>query len=396
DGGIKYNPPHGGPAEGAVTAWIETEANRLLAAGLDGVKRLPLQRARRADGVEGHDYAAQYAAGLGTVLDLDALRGAGLRIGVDALGGAALGFWAPLAERHGLELELFNAVADPTFRCMPLDHDGRIRMDCSSPHAMAGLIALRERFDVAFGNDTDADRHGIVTRAAGLLNPNHYLAVAIAYLFAHRPGWPAAAAVGKTLVSSSLIDRVAAALGRRLFEVPVGFKWFVAGLADGSLGFAGEESAGATFLCRDGRPWTTDKDGLLLGLLAAEITAVSGRDPGELYQALAEEHGAPCYARLDAPATPAQKAALGRLDAGRVGARELAGEPIEAVLTHAPGDGNPIGGLKVATRNGWFAARPSGTEAVYKIYAESFLGAGHLARIQDEARALVAAALAAG
>jgi phosphoglucomutase len=331
---------------------------------------------------------------LGGVVDMAAIKSAGLRVGVDPLGGANVAYWEPVHERYGIRIEVVNTAVDPTFRFMPLDWDGKIRMDCSSPYAMAGLIALRERFDVAFGNDTDSDRHGIVTRAAGLMNPNHYLAIAVDYLFQHRPGWGADAGVGKTLVSSSLIDRVAARLGRRLVEVPVGFKWFVEGLRTGALGFAGEESAGATFLRRDGSVWTTDKDGIVMGLLAAEMMAVTGRDPSELYAELTRALGVPNYERTDASATPAQKAALGKLAPGDVAATELAGERIEAVLAQAPGDGNAIGGLKVVTKNGWFAARPSGTEDVYKIYAESFIGEEHLRRIQTEARMLVADALA--
>jgi phosphoglucomutase len=377
-----------------VTAAIETEANRLLADGLRAVKRMPYARARTAPTTHRHDYAATYVSELSSVVDLDAIRAAGLHVGVDPLGGANVGLWEPLRERYGIRIEVVNPLVDPTFRFMPLDWDGRIRMDCSSPHAMAGLIALRERFDVAFGNDADSDRHGIVTRSGGLMAPNHYLAVAVDYLFRHRDGWSPRAAVGKTLVSSGIIDRVAARLGRSVLEVPVGFKWFVQGLSDGALGFAGEESAGATFLRRDGGVWTTDKDGIVMGLLAAEMMAVTGREPGELYAALTRAHGTPCYERSDAPATPAQKAALARLAPQDVAATHLAGEPIEAALARAPGDGNPIGGLKVVTRHGWFAARPSGTEDVYKIYAESFLGEEHLRRIQAEARALVAAALA--
>ena len=396
DGGIKYNPPHGGPSETSTSSAIEKAANNLLAAELREVKRIPLAQARAAATTHWHDYVGAYVGDLESVLDLEVVRGAGVRIGVDPLGGAGVAYWGPIAERYRLNIEVVNPHVDATFRFMPLDWDGKIRMDCSSPYAMAELIALRARFDIAFGNDTDNDRHGIVTRSAGLLNPNHYLAVAIAYLFTHRPQWRADAAVGKTVVSSTLIDRVAAGLGRRLYEVPVGFKWFVTGLADGTLGFAGEESAGASFLRRDGTAWTTDKDGIILGLLAAEMTARGGRDPGELYQGLTQQHGAPVYERIDAPATPAQKARLGKLAREQVKATTLAGEPIEAILTHAPGDGNAIGGLKVMTRTGWFAARPSGTEDVYKIYAESFLGIEHLRRIQQEARALVSAALAAG
>jgi len=394
DGGIKYNPPHGGPADSAATAWIERRANQLLADGLTGVRRIPLARARTAATTHRHDYVGAYVADLARIVDMDAIKNAGLRLGVDPLGGAGVAYWEPIRERYGLDLTLVNPAVDPTFRFMSLDWDGKIRMDCSSPYAMAGLIALRDRFDLAFANDTDADRHGIVTKSRGLLNPNHYLATAIDYLFRSRPGWRPDAAVGKTAVSSGLIDRVAAALGRRLFEVPVGFKWFVAGLGDGSLGFGGEESAGASFLRQDGTVWTTDKDGLILGLLAAEMTAVRGRDPGELYGALTERHGTPHYERIDAPATADEKAVLVGLSAEQVTADSLAGETIETVLTRAPGDGNPLGGLKVVTRNGWFAARPSGTEDVYKIYAESFLGPDHLARLQAEARTLVTAALA--
>ena len=395
DGGIKYNPPHGGPAETRITALIEEAANRALTEDLHAVRRMPIGRARAASNVHRHDFVAAYVADLPSVVDLAAIKSAGLRIGVDPLGGSSVGYWQPLAERHGIHIEVVNATVDPTFRFMPLDHDGRIRMDCSSPYAMAGLIALRERFDVAFGNDPDADRHGIVTRAAGLMNPNHYLATAIDYLLTHRPNWKPGTAIGKTLVSSSLIDRVVAHHGRRLVEVPVGFKWFVQGLHDGALGFAGEESAGASFLRRDGTVWTTDKDGLLLGLLAAEMTALTGRDPGELYAELTRAHATPFYARSDVAATPEQKSVLGKLSERDVAAGTLAGEPIEAVLTRAPGDGNAIGGLKLVTRNGWFAARPSGTEDVYKIYAESLLGEEHLKRIQGEARALVERALAA-
>ena len=394
DGGFKYNPPHGGPADSAATAWIERRANQLLTDGLTGVRRIPLARARTAATTHRYDYVGAYVADLARVVDMQAIKGAGLRLGVDPLGGAGVAYWEPIRERYGLDLTLVNPAVDPTFRFMTLDWDGKIRMDCSSPYAMAGLIALRNRFDLAFANDTDADRHGIVTKSRGLLNPNHYLAATIDYLFQSRPGWRADAAVGKTAVSSGLIDRVAAALGRRLFEVPVGFKWFVAGLGDGSLGFGGEESAGASFLRQDGTVWTTDKDGLILGLLAAEMTAVRGRDPGELYGALTERHGTPHYERIDAPATADEKAVLVGLSAEQVTADSLAGEKIEVVLTRAPGDGNPLGGLKVVTRNGWFAARPSGTEDVYKIYAESFLGPDHLARLQAEARTLVTAALA--
>ena len=393
DGGFKYNPPHGGPAEAAVTSAIERAANELLAAHNRDVKRLSFARALAADTTRRHDYVTAYVDDLAGALDLEAVRSAGLRLGVDPLGGAGVAYWAPIAERYGLDLSIVNDTVDPTFGFMRVDHDGRIRMDCSSPWAMAGLVALKDRYDVAFGNDTDADRHGIVVPSSGLLQPNHYLVVAIAHLFAHRPGWRAEAAVGKTLVSSSLIDRVAAKLGRRLIEVPVGFKWFARGLLDGSLGFGGEESAGASFLRRDGAAWTTDKDGILLALLAAEIRAVTGRDPGELYRVLTAELGDPVYERIDSPATPAQKERLKQLSPADVEATTLAGEPITAKLTRAPGNGEAIGGLKVVTANGWFAARPSGTEDVYKIYAESFRGAEHLARIQEEARALVDAIL---
>jgi len=390
DGGIKYNPPHGGPADTDVTKWIEQRANALLAAKLAAVVRLPWERARTAPRVCPFDFVRTYVEDLATVLDMEAVRGAGLRIGVDPLGGAGVAYWEPIRERYGLDAEVVNAAVDPTFGFMPLDWDGKIRMDCSSPHAMAKLIALRERFDIAFGNDPDNDRHGIVTRSAGLLNPNHYLAAAVSYLFTHRPRWRADAAVGKTVVSSSLIDRVAARLGRGLVEVPVGFKWFVAGLLDGSLGFGGEESAGASFVRRDGTVWTTDKDGILLGLLAAEMMARTGRDPGELYHELTQELGAPVYERIDAPATAPQKARLQALSPRDVHASSLAGAPIDAVLTTAPGNGAAIGGLKIVTAQGWFAVRPSGTEDVYKLYAESFVGADHLQQIQRDAQSLVA------
>jgi len=393
DGGIKYNPPHGGPSETSLSAEIETRANSLLARAAEEVPRVPIGQARNAPTTHYHDYVTGYTADLASVLDIDAIRGARVRIGVDPLGGAGVAFWPAIAERYGINIEVVNKEVDPTFRFMPLDWDGRIRMDCSSPHAMANLIALSKRFDVAFGNDADHDRHGIVTPSCGLMNPNHYLAVAIDYLFSHRTRWPATLAIGKTVVSSSLIDRVAAACGRRLTEVPVGFKWFVKGLGEGALGFAGEESAGASFVRKDGSVWTTDKDGLLLGLLAAEMCAVTQRDPGESYEALTRRYGAPVYERIDAPATREQKARLARLTRGELHAAMLAGEPIEEVLTHAPGDCNPIGGIKVSTRNGWFAARPSGTEDVYKIYAESFIGTEHLRRVQSEAHALVSVAL---
>lgn len=391
DGGIKYNPPNGGPADTEVTAWIERRANALLEGGNREVRRVAFETARRAARVR--DYVTPYVADLAAVVELDAARSAKLRIGVDPLGGSNVGYWGAIAERFGIDLTVVNPRVDPTFGFMPLDHDGKIRMDCSSPFAMANLVALKDRFDLAFGNDADSDRHGIVTPSAGLMNPNHYLAVAIDHLFRHRSGWPRSAAVGKTLVSSALLDRVAARLGRTIYEVPVGFKWFVPGLLDGTLGFGGEESAGASFLRRDGTVWTTDKDGIVMDLLAIEILARTGRDPGERYQALAAELGAPVYARVDAPATPAEKAILKKLSPESVAATALAGEPIEAKLTQAPGNGAAIGGLKVVARNGWFAARPSGTEDVYKIYAESFRDDAHLQRILDEARAIVAAAL---
>ena len=389
DGGFKYNPPNGGPADTQVTGWIEEQANTLLADGPGGVVRVPFTRARSAATTHRHDYIGAYVCDLGAVIDMDAIRSARLNIGVDPLGGAGVGYWGAVNERYGINVNVVNDAVDPTFRFMSVDWDGKIRMDCSSPYAMASLIALRDRFDIAFANDTDHDRHGIVTRSAGLLNPNHYLAVAISYLFRHRSGWRADAAVGKTVVSSSMIDRVAAQLGRRLLEVPVGFKWFVDGLIDGSLGFGGEESAGASFLRRDGSVWTTDKDGIILGLLAAEMVATTGRDPGESYCDLTREFGDPVYERIDAPATPEQKAALKQLSPRQVQASELAGEKIEAMLTNAPGNHSAIGGLKVVTKNGWFAARPSGTEDVYKIYAESFRDAAHLRRIQEEAQALI-------
>ncbi|MEO3788336.1 phosphoglucomutase (alpha-D-glucose-1,6-bisphosphate-dependent) [Actinocorallia sp. B10E7] len=391
DGGFKYNPPHGGPADTDATSWIQDRANAIIANGLKEVKRLPYERALKT--AQTHDFLGSYVADLGSVLDLDAIRSAGVRIGADPLGGASLEYWGAIAETHRLDLTVVNPVADPTWRFMTLDWDGKIRMDCSSPHAMASLIGNRGAYDVSTGNDADSDRHGIVTPDAGLMNPNHYLAVAISYLYSHRPQWPAGAGVGKTLVSSGMIDRVAAGLGRRLVEVPVGFKWFVPGLLDGSLGFGGEESAGASFLRRDGGVWTTDKDGIILALLAAEIIAVTGKSPSVLYTELTERYGAPSYARVDAPATREQKAVLARLSPEQVTASQLAGEPITSVLTAAPGNGAAIGGLKVGTENAWFAARPSGTEDVYKIYAESFRGPEHLARVQEEARALVSSAL---
>ena len=394
DGGFKYNGPDGGPAGGAVTTAIQDRANALLRADLQGVKRIPLDRAMQAGSTRRHDYIGPYVEALGSVLDLEAVAAAGVRIGADPMGGAGIAYWEPIARRYGLHLEVVNRTVDPTFGFMRLDRDGRIRMDCSSPWAMAGLIDLQDRFDVAFGNDPDFDRHGIVVPGTGLMNPNHYLSVAVDYLFRHRPGWGRDAGVGKTLVSSSMIDRVAASLGRPLVEVPVGFKWFVDGLLDGSLAFGGEESAGASFARKDGTVWTTDKDGILLALLAAEITAVTGRNPGELYRELEERHGSPVYRRADAPASPAQKAALKALSPEDVTARELAGSPILSRLTRAQGNGAELGGLKVTTADGWFAARPSGTEDVYKIYAESFLGEAHLDRIMSEAREVVASAFA--
>ena len=394
DGGFKYNPPHGGPADSDVTGAIERRANALLADGNREVRRVPYAEARSAATTIEHDFITPYVADLARAIDMEAIRRGGLKLGVDPLGGAAVAYWRPIAERYGLDITVVNAAVDPTFRFMTLDHDGKIRMDCSSPHAMAGLVTLKDRFDVAWGNDPDADRHGIVARSAGLMNPNHYLAVAIDYLLAHRPDWPRAAAVGKTLVSSSLIDRVCAEAGRKLAEMPVGFKWFASGLADGTLVFGGEESAGASFLARDGSPWTTDKDGIVLGLLAAEIKAVTGKDPSERYRELVARHGATHYTRIDAPATPAQKKALAKLAPEHVTAVELAGDPILAKLTRASANGAAIGGLKVVTAGGWFAARPSGTEDVYKLYAESFRSAEHLAAIVQEAQAIVAAAFA--
>jgi phosphoglucomutase len=393
DGGIKYNPPHGGPADTTVTGWIEHEANALLEDGLRGVRRPAPGEGSRP---RRRDYVSAYVDDLPSVVDLDAIRGGGLRLGADPLGGASLPYWIEIAERHRLDLTVTNDRVDPTFRFVPLDWDGKIRMDCSSPHAMAGLTAIAGDFDVAFANDPDADRHGIVTPGAGLLNPNHHLAACIAYLFGGHRDWPSLTAVGKTLVSSAIIDRVAADRDRRVVEVPVGFKWFVDGLLDGSLGFGGEESAGASFLRRDGTAWSTDKDGLIPCLLAAEMTARTGSDPGEVYAGLADRLGRPAYRRTDVAATPAQKRVLAGLSADQVTGRELAGEPIHDVLTHAPGNGAPIGGVKVVAPNAWFAARPSGTEDVYKVYAESFLGEEHLARVIDEAEALVAAALGGG
>jgi phosphoglucomutase len=394
DGGFKYNPPTGGPADTDVTRWVEERANRLLSSGLRTVCRVAYEKACRAATTHPYDFVGTYVSDLGSVVDMEAIRCAKLKIGIDPLGGASLPFWAPIADRYGFDVTVVNTTTDPTFRFMPLDWDGKIRMDCSSPHAMATLIALRDRYDIAFGNDPDSDRHGIVTRRAGLMNPNHYLAAAISYLFTHRPEWRPETAVGKTAVSSSIIDRVAAKLRRPLVEVPVGFKWFVPGLLDGSLGVGGEESAGASFLRRDGSVWTTDKDGIILDLLAAELMARTGRDAFELYTDLTRHLGAPVYARIDAPATAPEKEALLHLSPGDVSASHLAGDAIEARLTTAPGNGAALGGLKVVTAHGWFAARPSGTEAVYKLYAESFRGTDHLRRIQEEAQTLISRAFA--
>ncbi|MFB8210599.1 phosphoglucomutase (alpha-D-glucose-1,6-bisphosphate-dependent) [Streptomyces sp. NPDC056010] len=393
DGGFKYNPPNGGPAGSDATGWIQDRANEIIANGLKDVRRMPYTRALAAATTGRYDFLGTYVADLPSVLDLDAVREAGVRIGADPLGGASVAYWGRIAEQHRLDLTVVNPLTDPTWRFMTLDWDGKIRMDCSSPHAMASLIDRRDRFQIATGNDADADRHGIVTPDAGLMNPNHYLAVAINYLYAHRENWPSGVGVGKTLVSSGMIDRVAADLGRELVEVPVGFKWFVDGLSDGSLGFGGEESAGASFLRRDGSVWTTDKDGILLALLASEIQAVTGESPSQHYAALTARFGEPAYARIDAPADREQKAVLARLSPDQVTADTLAGEPVTAVLTTAPGNGAAIGGIKVTTENAWFAARPSGTEDVYKIYAESFRGAEHLTQVQEEAKAVVSAAL---
>ncbi|MGW3989985.1 phosphoglucomutase (alpha-D-glucose-1,6-bisphosphate-dependent) [Streptomyces sp. NPDC004830] len=395
DGGFKYNPPSGGPAASDATSWIQDRANEIIRGGLKDVRRIPYARALSAPGTGRYDFLDAYVADLPGVLDLDAIRSAGVRIGADPLGGASVAYWGRIAEQHGLDLTVVNPHTDPTWRFMTLDWDGKIRMDCSSPYAMASLIEQRDRFQVATGNDADADRHGIVTPDAGLMNPNHYLAVAISYLYAHRDRWPAGTGVGKTLVSSAMIDRVAADLGRELVEVPVGFKWFVDGLIGGTIGFGGEESAGASFLRRDGSVWTTDKDGILLALLAAEITAVTGRTPSEHYAALTARFGEPAYARIDAPATREEKALLAKLSPAQVTADTLAGDAVTAVLTEAPGNGAAIGGIKVTTDNAWFAARPSGTEDVYKVYAESFLGPDHLAQVQEEAKAVVLAALSA-
>ena len=393
NGGFKYNPPNGGPAGNDVTGWIEARANVLLENGLQGVKRISFEQAQRAATTHRHDYLDAYVGDLGSVLDMDAIRGANLRMGVDPLGGAGVHYWGPIAERYGLNLTVVNEVVDPTFRFMTVDWDGQIRMDPSSPYAMRSLIDLKDRFDIAFACDTDHDRHGIVTRNAGLLQPNHYLTAAIFYLFQNRPNWSKAAMVGKTVVSSQMIDRVTAKLGRKLYEVPVGFKWFVDGLLDGTLGFGGEESAGASFVRRDGSVWTTDKDGLVPALLAAEMTARVGRDPGEIYAGLAHEFGEPVYDRVEAPATPEQKQKLAKLSPQQVRSEQMAGERIRAILTRAPGNGEAIGGLKVVAESGWFAARPSGTEDIYKIYAESFRGDDHLRRVLEEAQTIVSDAL---
>jgi phosphoglucomutase len=395
DGGFKYNPPHGGPAGADATDEIQREANAIIAAGLKDVRRLPYAKALKAPEVHKYDFITPYVADLGNVVDMEAIRASGVRIGIDPLGGAAVHYWQPVIERYRIDATVINDAVDPTFRFMTADWDGKIRMDCSSPYAMARLIDLRSKFDVAFANDTDADRHGIVAPSAGLMNPNHYLTVAISYLFAHRPGWAAAAGVGKTVVSSSSIDRVTAQLGRKLTEVPVGFKWFVDGLLDGSLGFVGEESAGGSFLRQNGTAWTTDKDGLILGLLAAEITATTKRDPGHIYDELTAELGRPFYERIDAPASARQKDVLKKLSPDAISQQTLAGEPITQRLSKAPGNGEAIGGIKVSSKDGWFAARPSGTEDVYKIYAESFVSIDHLRQVQQEAQDIVSAAFAA-
>ena len=395
DGGFKYNPPNGGPAESAVTTWIEAKANEFLETGLRGLKRIPYEKALKASTTHRHDYLNAYIDDIGSVLDMDAIRGAHISLGVDPLGGAGVHYWGSIAARYGINLTVVNTIVDPTFRFMSVDWDGQIRMDPSSTYAMQGLIGLKDRFDIAVACDTDHDRHGIVTRGAGLLPPNHYLSVAIFYLFQHRPDWPIAAAVGKTVVSSQMIDRVTAKLGRKVYEVPVGFKWFVDGLLGGSLASGGEESAGATFVRRNGSVWTTDKDGIVLALLSAEIMARMGRDPGEIYRELTHEFGEPAYDRTEAPATPAQKEILKKLSPQQLRATDLAGERIQAIITRAPGNGASIGGLKAATESGWFAARPSGTENIYKIYAESFRGAEHLHRIMEEAQTIVTDALGA-
>jgi phosphoglucomutase len=396
DGGFKYNPPHGGPADSAATGWIEGTANDLLEDNLEGVQRIAYDRARRSPHVHRYDYIGAYVADLDNVVDMEAIRSSGVTIGIDPLGSAGVQFWPPIIERYGIAATVVSDAVDPTFRFMPADWDGKIRMDCSSPYAMARLIGLRDKFDVAFANDTDADRHGIVTRTGGLMNPNHYLAAAISYLFSHRPAWNGRCAVGKTVVSSGMIDRVVAMLGRQLVEVPVGFKWFVDGLGAGTLGFAGEESAGASFLRQDGSVWTTDKDGIILGLLAAEITAQTERSPSETYERLTSKLGTPFYQRLDAPATREQQGRLRTASSAAIGLTELAGEPVRATLTAAPGNGAPFGGIKVIAENGWFAARPSGTEEIYKLYAESFRSEDHLRRIQDEAKDALARLFAKG
>ena len=390
DGGYKYNPPHGGPADTDVTAKVEKAANAYMAAGMNGVNRMPYERARKAPSTHLHDYIAPYVADLGNAVDMALIKSSGVKIGIDPLGGAAIHYWAPLIERYGIDATIVNNAVDPTFRFMTADWDGKIRMDCSSPFAMASLIATRDRFDVAFANDTDADRHGIVTRTGGLMNPNHFLAAAIAYLFEHRPQWSKEAAIGKTIVSSSIIDRVAAKLNRKLVETPVGFKWFVEGLGTGAFGFAGEESAGASFLKRDGSVWTTDKDGMVMGLLAAEILGRTGRDPSQSFDALTAELGVPYYERIDVAATPKQKSALKALGPEQLDMRQLAGEPVSAIRTRAPGNDQPFGGIKVESEAGWFAARPSGTEDVYKIYAESFRDQNHLKTIQQDAQRAIA------
>jgi phosphoglucomutase len=396
DGGFKYNPPHGGPAEGEITSWIQAKANELLGSVADGVKRIPYERAVRSATTHQRDFLKPYIDDLANVIDMEAIRGSGLKLGVDPLGGAGVHYWQPIAARYGLNLTVVSDAVDPTFRFMTVDWDGRIRMDPSSPYAMQRLIGLKDKFDVAFACDTDHDRHGVVTRSAGLLPPNHYLSVCVHYLFANRPEWRQDAAVGKTLVSSAMMDRVAGKLGRKLYETPVGFKWFVDGLLKGDLGFGGEESAGSSFLRRNGSVWTTDKDGIIAALLAAEITARMGRDPGEIYSGLTREMGNPVYGRIDAPATREQQAILSKLSPADITVADLAGERIQRILTKAPGDGSPIGGVKVVAESGWFAARPSGTEEIYKVYAESFQGEEHLRRIQAEAQAMVGRALGEG
>ncbi|HEX4534340.1 MAG TPA: hypothetical protein VH000_08925, partial [Rhizomicrobium sp.] len=396
EGGFKYNPPNGGPADVDITGWIEKTANDFLAKKLAGIERIALERALRAPCVHAYDYVSPYVADLANVIDMEAIRASGVRIGIDPLGGAAVHYWAPIIERYKIAATVVNDAVDPTFRFMTLDWDGKIRMDCSSPYAMTRLVAMREKFDIAFANDTDADRHGIVCPSGGLMNPNYYLATAIWYLFSHRKQWRSTSAVGKTAVSSGMIDKVTKKLGRTLFEVPVGFKWFSDGLMDGSLGFGGEESAGASFLRKDGGVWTTDKDGLVPGLLAAEITALTGKDPNENYAALTQELGSSFYARIDAPASAEQRAALKKVTPQSVTGKDLAGEPIEAKITNAPGNKQPLGGIKVSAKSGWFAARPSGTEDIYKIYAESFRSEAHLKQIQDDAKAIVSKLFADG